>query len=107
MILIRDAEQDCSFVALRRSLRDSALSRSERLAALQAKGSMAGRDQAAKWAHPLGREIAIARGDPQPLSHRRSQIRAQAANTAKERLQEGSHGIPHIQNRCTSGSPAT
>jgi hypothetical protein len=47
---------------------DSALSRFERLATLQAKGSMAGRDQAAKRAHALGREIAISRGYSQPLS---------------------------------------
>jgi hypothetical protein len=104
MILIRDAEQDCSFVAQERSLQDSASSRSERLAALQAKSSMAGRNQAAKWAHPLGREIAIAWGDPQLLSQRRSHIGAQAANTAKKRLREGSHEIPHIQNRCPSGA---
>ena len=66
---------------------------------------MAGRDQAAKWAHPLGREIAIARGDPQTLSQRRSQVSAQAANTDKKHLRKGSHEIRRVQNRCTKRQP--
>ena len=84
----------------------SALSRFERLAALQATGSIAGRDQAAKRAHPLRREIAISRGYSQQLSQRRSHVGTQATNTAKKRLREGSHEIPHIQTAAQAGSPA-
>lgn len=71
------------------------LSRFERLAALQAKGSMAGRDQAAKWAHALRCEIAIVRCDSQLLPERGRQIGTKAANTAKKRMREGIHNSTH------------
>jgi len=63
----------------------------ERFAALQAKGSVARRDQSTKRAHPLRREIAVSWCYPKRLSQRRSHEGAQTTKTAKKRLREGSH----------------
>jgi hypothetical protein len=67
-------------------------SRFERLAAFQATGSVARRDEPTKWAHALGREIADPRFHAQPLSQRRCHKGTQAAHNAKEPLRVGSHG---------------
>lgn len=68
------------------------LSGFERLAALQATGSVARGDESTKRAHALGREIAVAWFHADRLPQRRSQESAQTADAAKKGLREGSHG---------------
>jgi hypothetical protein len=68
------------------------LSGFERLAALQATGSVARGDESTKRAHPLGREIPVAWFHADRLPQRRSQESAQTADAAKKGLREGSHG---------------
>src|SRR5271165_6386241 len=84
LILIRNAEQDCSFAAILHSPAGEPSSERlggfERLAAFQATGFVARGDEFTKWANPLGREIAISRGYSQRLSQRRRQKGAQTAN---------------------------
>jgi len=63
----------------------------ERLAALQATGSVARGDESTKRAHPLGREIAVAWFHADRLPQRRSQESAQTTDAAKKGLREGSH----------------
>lgn len=69
----------------------SNLCRSEYLAALQATGFVARRDEPAEWAHPLDREVAVVWLHLQELPQRSCEECAQAANAGKKRMREGSH----------------
>jgi hypothetical protein len=64
---------------------------SEGLAALQATGLVARRNESAKWAHPLGREVAVVWFHSQKLPERSCEEGTQAANTSKKWMRDRSH----------------
>lgn len=72
------------------------------LAAFHAAGSVAWCDESTKWAHPLGREIAVACFHSQEFPQASGHVGPKTTNLAKKRMRGGDHAeIPDSQTTLT------
>ena len=76
----------------------------QRLAALQATGFMARRNEPTEGAHALGGEITVVWFHPKPLPQRRRHVGNPASDAAKKGMRKGCHGqTSGLSDRCLSG----